>query len=103
LQVVDFCKANKVGLVMVGPEAPLVAGLADDLAAAGIRAFGPSAKAAQLEGSKAFMKVGAAAVAAAAVWRGGSAPVCAVQGRAERARALAGGAVPRGRRSWRCR
>jgi hypothetical protein len=43
---------------MVGPEAPLVAGLADDLAAAGIRAFGPSAAAAQLEGSKKFMKVG---------------------------------------------
>lgn len=55
--MVDFCKANNVGLVMVGPEAPLVAGLSDDLAAAGIRAFGPSAKAAQLEGSKAFMKV----------------------------------------------
>ncbi len=57
LQVVDFCKANDVGLVLVGPEAPLVAGLSDDLAAAGIRAFGPSAKAAMLEGSKAFMKV----------------------------------------------
>lgn len=54
--VVDFCKANDVGLVMVGPEAPLVAGLADDVAAAGIRAFGPSAAAAQLEGSKKFMK-----------------------------------------------
>lgn len=42
---------------MVGPEAPLVAGLVDDLAAAGVRAFGPSAAAAQLEGSKKFMKV----------------------------------------------
>lgn len=41
---------------MVGPEVPLVAGLTDALAAAGVRAFGPSAKAAQLEGSKAFMK-----------------------------------------------
>lgn len=41
---------------MVGPEVPLVAGLADDLMAAGIATFGPSAKAAQLEGSKSFMK-----------------------------------------------
>jgi phosphoribosylamine--glycine ligase len=57
LQVVDFCKANGIGLVLVGPEAPLVAGLADDLSAAGIRTFGPSAAAAQLEGSKKFMKV----------------------------------------------
>lgn len=44
--------------MLVGPEAPLVAGLADDLAAAGVRTFGPSAAAAQLEGSKKFMKVG---------------------------------------------
>jgi phosphoribosylamine--glycine ligase len=56
--VVDWCKAQGIDLVMVGPEAPLVAGLADDLADAGIRAFGPSAAAAQLEGSKKFMKVG---------------------------------------------
>lgn len=55
--MVDFCKSNDVGLVLVGPEAPLVAGLADDLTAAGIRTFGPSAAAAQLEGSKKFMKV----------------------------------------------
>ena len=41
---------------MVGPEAPLVAGLVDDLEAAGIKAFGPSKAAAQLEGSKAFTK-----------------------------------------------
>lgn len=54
--VVNFCKQNNIGLVMVGPEAPLVAGLADDLAAAGIKAFGPTAAAAQLEGSKKFMK-----------------------------------------------
>lgn len=54
--VVEFCKQNGIGLVMVGPEAPLVAGLADDLAAAGIKAFGPTAAAAQLEGSKKFMK-----------------------------------------------
>ena len=54
--VVAFAKEKKIGLVVVGPEAPLVAGLADDLAAAGIRVFGPSAKAAQLEGSKGFTK-----------------------------------------------
>jgi hypothetical protein len=57
LQVVDFCKSKGIGLVLVGPEAPLVAGLVDDLTAAGIRTFGPSAAAAQLEGSKKFMKV----------------------------------------------
>jgi phosphoribosylamine--glycine ligase len=45
-----------VGLVVIGPEAPLVAGLADALRAAGIPAFGPGAKGAQLEGSKAFSK-----------------------------------------------
>src|SRR5690606_27613201 len=45
-----------IGLVVIGPEAPLVAGLADSLEAAGIRAFGPSAAAAQLEGSKGFTK-----------------------------------------------
>jgi phosphoribosylamine--glycine ligase len=56
--VVEWCKAQNIDLVMVGPEAPLVAGLADALAAAGVRAFGPSAAAAQLEGSKKFMKVG---------------------------------------------
>ena len=54
--VVEFCKAKTIGLVIVGPEAPLVAGLADDLTAAGIKCFGPSAAAARLEGSKAFTK-----------------------------------------------
>eukprot|EP00200_Dunaliella_tertiolecta_P004333 CAMPEP_0202353260 /NCGR_PEP_ID=MMETSP1126-20121109/9099_1 /ASSEMBLY_ACC=CAM_ASM_000457 /TAXON_ID=3047 /ORGANISM="Dunaliella tertiolecta, Strain CCMP1320" /LENGTH=470 /DNA_ID=CAMNT_0048945587 /DNA_START=40 /DNA_END=1452 /DNA_ORIENTATION=+ len=54
--VVQFCKEKGVHLVVVGPEAPLVAGLADDLAMADIPCWGPSAKAAQLEGSKAFMK-----------------------------------------------
>lgn len=44
---------------MVGPEAPLVAGLVDDLTSEGIPAFGPTSAAAALEGSKAFMKVGA--------------------------------------------
>ncbi|WP_306119646.1 MULTISPECIES: phosphoribosylamine--glycine ligase [unclassified Roseitalea] len=54
--VVDFCRIQGVGLVVIGPEAPLVAGLADDLRAAGIAAFGPSAAAARLEGSKGFTK-----------------------------------------------
>ncbi len=54
--VVAFCRVNGIGLVVVGPEAPLVAGLVDDLAAAGIKTFGPTRAAAQLEGSKAFTK-----------------------------------------------
>jgi phosphoribosylamine---glycine ligase len=54
--VISFCRQNMIGLVVIGPEAPLVKGLADDLEAAGISAFGPSAKAAQLEGSKGFTK-----------------------------------------------
>src|SRR6478736_2633603 len=54
--VIDFCKRNKVDLVVVGPETPLVAGIVDDLSAAGIRAFGPGKQAAQLEGSKGFTK-----------------------------------------------
>jgi phosphoribosylamine--glycine ligase len=55
-QITAFAREKKIGLVVIGPEGPLVAGLADRLAAAGIKAFGPSAKAAQLEGSKGFMK-----------------------------------------------
>ena len=54
--VVAFCRAENIGLVVVGPEAPLVAGLVDDLQAAGIPAFGPTKAAAQLEGSKGFTK-----------------------------------------------
>jgi phosphoribosylamine--glycine ligase len=54
--VIEFCFTHDVGLVVIGPEAPLVAGLADDLIAAGIRAFGPGRVAARLEGSKAFTK-----------------------------------------------
>ena len=54
--VIALCKAEAIGLVVVGPEAPLVAGLADDLRAAGIKVFGPSKFAAQLEGSKGFTK-----------------------------------------------
>lgn len=56
LGIVAFCRAQAIDLVVVGPEAPLVAGLADDLRAAGIRVFGPSAAAARLEGSKGFTK-----------------------------------------------
>src|SRR3990167_4080749 len=55
-EVAAFCKAQAIALVVVGPEAPLVAGLADSLRAAGIAVFGPSAAAAQLEGSKGFTK-----------------------------------------------
>lgn len=54
--VIKFCRDHNVDLVVVGPEAPLVAGLVDDLQSAGIRAFGPSKGAAQLEGSKVFCK-----------------------------------------------
>ncbi|KAK1374219.1 Phosphoribosylamine--glycine ligase [Heracleum sosnowskyi] len=54
--VFSFCRNWGVGLVVVGPEAPLVAGLANDLVKAGIPTFGPSAEAAALEGSKKFMK-----------------------------------------------
>ena len=61
--VVDFCRVNAVELVVIGPEAPLVAGLADDLRAAGVRCFGPGKEAAQLEGSKAFTKELCAAAA----------------------------------------
>ena len=54
--VIAFCAAQQIGLVVIGPEAPLVDGLADTLRAAGIPVFGPSKAAAQLEGSKAFTK-----------------------------------------------
>ena len=54
--VIGFCRETDIGLVVIGPEAPLVAGLADDLEAAGIPVFGPSAAAARLEGSKGFTK-----------------------------------------------
>jgi len=54
--VIAFCRANKIDLVVVGPEAPLCAGIVDDLEAAGIKAFGPSKAAARLEGSKGFTK-----------------------------------------------
>lgn len=54
--VIAFCQKQAIDFVVVGPEAPLVAGLADDLRAAGFVVFGPSKAAAQLEGSKGFTK-----------------------------------------------
>ena len=54
--VVAFAQAHAIGLVVVGPEGPLVAGVVDALRAAGIAVFGPTAAAAQLEGSKGFTK-----------------------------------------------
>jgi phosphoribosylamine--glycine ligase len=54
--VAAFCKLHGVDLAVIGPEGPLVDGIADDLIAAGIKTFGPSKAAAQLEGSKAFTK-----------------------------------------------
>ncbi|HUS55390.1 MAG TPA: phosphoribosylamine--glycine ligase [Thermohalobaculum sp.] len=55
-EVAKWCTANDIGFVIVGPEAPLAAGVVDDLTAAGIAAFGPGREAAQLEASKAFTK-----------------------------------------------
>lgn len=55
-QVVQFCEENAIDFVIVGPEAPLAAGVADATRAAGILTFGPSAEAARLEASKAFTK-----------------------------------------------
>src|ERR1700745_2996726 len=52
--VIAFCKQNAVELVVVGPETPLAAGIVDDLAAAGIKAFGPSKAAAQLASAQGF-------------------------------------------------
>jgi len=54
--IMEFVEDNGIDFVVVGPEGPLVAGLVDRLEAAGIRAFGPSAKAAELEGSKGLTK-----------------------------------------------
>src|SRR3984893_12028119 len=54
--VVAFCRAQAIDFVVVGPETPLCAGIVDDLAAAGIKAFGPSKAAARLEGSKSSTK-----------------------------------------------
>jgi phosphoribosylamine--glycine ligase len=54
--LVAFCRDRRIDLVVVGPEAPLCAGIVDDLESAGIKAFGPSRAAARLEGSKGFTK-----------------------------------------------
>src|SRR4029079_14769912 len=54
--IISFCKKNAVDFVVVGPEAPLSAGVVDDLESAGIKAFGPSKAAAALEASKGFTK-----------------------------------------------
>ena len=56
LRLMSFAKEHDVNLVVPGPEAPLVAGIEETCRAAGLRCFGPSKKAAQLEGSKAFAK-----------------------------------------------
>ena len=61
--ITAFCREQKIDLVVPGPELPLVLGLADRLEAAGIKVAGPSAAAAQLEGSKAFAKAFCAATA----------------------------------------
>ncbi|MDX2083426.1 MAG: phosphoribosylamine--glycine ligase [Rickettsiales bacterium] len=55
-KIIAFCQKEKIDFVFIGPEQPLVAGLVDDLQKAKIPVFGPSKKAAQLEGSKIFMK-----------------------------------------------
>ena len=54
--VIDFVRRHQIGLVVIGPEAPLVAGLADNIRAIGIPVFGPGREAARLEGSKGFTK-----------------------------------------------
>ena len=54
--VIDFCRRHAIGLAVIGPEAPLVDGLADNLRTMGIAVFGPSRFPAQLEGSKGFTK-----------------------------------------------
>src|SRR5262249_45233637 len=68
--VTEFCRAHDIELVVIGPETPLVAGLVDDLTAAGIHAFGPGREAARLEGSKGYAKdLAAAAGIPAAAYR----------------------------------
>ena len=55
-KLVRFCKKEQIGLVVIGPEDPLAAGLADDLRKQGLKVFGPSKDAARIEGSKVFSK-----------------------------------------------
>ena len=69
-ELAAFALANSVDLVVVGPEVPLVAGLADKCRALGIKVFGPSAAAAELEGSKGFMKDMAAKAGIPTAWYG---------------------------------
>jgi phosphoribosylamine--glycine ligase len=69
-ELVAFATAKSIDLVVVGPEVPLVAGLADRCRAAGIKVFGPSAAAAELEGSKGFMKDMAAKAGIPTAWYG---------------------------------
>ena len=54
--VLEFVKGNAIDRVVIGPEAPLVAGVADELREAGVAVFGPDAQGAQLEGSKTYSK-----------------------------------------------
>ena len=54
--LLEFAQAEKIGLTVVGPEAPLAAGIVDKFTAAGLKIFGPSQKAAMIEGSKALAK-----------------------------------------------
>jgi phosphoribosylamine--glycine ligase len=56
MAVIEFCRQKSIGLVIIGPEAPLVAGMVDDLQDAGVDVFGPTKSAARLEGSKGFAK-----------------------------------------------
>ncbi|MEW8684055.1 MAG: phosphoribosylamine--glycine ligase, partial [Candidatus Thiodiazotropha endolucinida] len=55
-ELIEFAKAKQIGLTIVGPEAPLVNGIVNAFETAGLRCFGPSKDAAQLEGSKSFTK-----------------------------------------------
>lgn len=55
-RLVDFALTNQIGLIIIGPEVPLLEGLSDRFAAAGLRAFGPNQRAAEIEGSKSFAK-----------------------------------------------
>ena len=112
--LLGLCRQHEIHLVVVGPEAPLVAGIADELRRAGVAVFGPSKAAARIEGSKAFAKevLEAAAVPTAAVLDEARAPcvvkadglaagkgvfVCRTQDEADaalvRARALGGDVV----------
>jgi phosphoribosylamine---glycine ligase len=79
-EVAGFCRTARIGLVVIGPEAPLVEGLADDLRREGVTVFGPSAAAARLEASKSFTK---------AICDGRGIPTAAYGHFADRAGALA--------------